>query len=187
MRRLWAAGAAIVMCLALGGLPVLAQDASPAEGPEAPAAVAAYTSIAMDCVRTVECTMTAEGHTGRATGCLNTCELTADDARVNGVMTVRPECDWADPEVGYLGAACWGTWELVGPDGTWAGALVSAEPTGGWATLVLVAEGTGAYEGWTFVGNLLGWEAGDDTQEGDAFVYQGPLPRWPALPSSADT
>ena len=26
MRRMWAAGAAMVMCLALGGLPALAQD-----------------------------------------------------------------------------------------------------------------------------------------------------------------
>ena len=30
MRRMWAAGAAMVVCLALGGLPVAAQDASPA-------------------------------------------------------------------------------------------------------------------------------------------------------------
>jgi hypothetical protein len=32
MRRLWAAGAAMFVCLALGGLPALAQDASPAPG-----------------------------------------------------------------------------------------------------------------------------------------------------------
>jgi len=35
MRRMWATSAAIVMCLALGGLPTLAQEASPV-----PAAVA---------------------------------------------------------------------------------------------------------------------------------------------------
>jgi hypothetical protein len=36
MRRLWAAGAAIVACLALGGVPALAQETS--EGPQAPGA-----------------------------------------------------------------------------------------------------------------------------------------------------
>jgi hypothetical protein len=29
MRRMWAAGAAMLVCLALGGLPALAQEVSP--------------------------------------------------------------------------------------------------------------------------------------------------------------
>ena len=35
MRRMWAAGAAMVMCLTLGGLPTLAQEASPAPAADA--------------------------------------------------------------------------------------------------------------------------------------------------------
>ena len=36
MRRLWAAGAAIIVCLALGGMPVAGQDASPANSSAEP-------------------------------------------------------------------------------------------------------------------------------------------------------
>jgi hypothetical protein len=45
MRRLWAAGAAIVVCLTLGGLPALAQEAeSPARPSPVPTTLGAETA-----------------------------------------------------------------------------------------------------------------------------------------------
>ena len=46
MRKVWAAGAAIVMCLALGGLPALAQESSESPAPTMPTGEVVFTGTA---------------------------------------------------------------------------------------------------------------------------------------------
>lgn len=90
MRRMWAADAAIVVCLALGGIPALAQEASP---PAALPAAAATTPLALDCVQTADGVAGAQGSMGTISGVQLTCDLTAADARLSGEMTMSVECD----------------------------------------------------------------------------------------------
>jgi hypothetical protein len=89
MRRLWAASAAIVVCLALGGIPPVVQEAS--EGPAVSPATAAIVQLIMECAQTSGSTRTTEGNVQYASGDL-TYEVTADDGRVTGVQTVQAEC-----------------------------------------------------------------------------------------------
>jgi hypothetical protein len=92
MRRMWAAGAAIVLCLALGGIPVVAQSPSPA-----PARLALVTGT-MDCFSMGTYTETSQN--GATHGHLPdvSCSTRMSDPRVSG--QVRLDLD----------GACYPTW-----------------------------------------------------------------------------
>jgi len=176
MRRLWAAGAAIVVCLALGGLPVLAQEAS--ENPSAPLAEqAVVTGTQVDCNPVKMWTTGYENGVSQRRDGVVACEMAMDDPRVSGMATVDYNSDgYGDDWVN------WGTWELAGPDGTWVGSWTGAEPGGGIyhggsALSLLVAAGTGAYEGWSYIAS--GRDSGIV-----GLIYEGPPPPWVPLPST---
>jgi hypothetical protein len=158
MGKWWAAGTAIVMSLALGGLPAaLAQVASPAAG--GPTQVTA----------TQACVWTEPG--GVPTG---TCAYTASDPRVTGTLTVTITAAVGGPGGDDYVQTFDAT--LQGPDGTWQGRYWVTFDLGtktAWATSVL--SGDGAYAGWTYVasGNDMSMTGNHDLV---GVLYQGPPP-----------
>ncbi|MGD8487050.1 MAG: hypothetical protein PVG27_12135 [Chloroflexota bacterium] len=162
MRKMWAAGAAIVLCLALGGVPVVGQDetepvaslaTSPAPAPMVPAMVTGE----------FECFDRAN------------CEERMSDPRVNGVHTPTMIREIDVP--GANGFVAWGSLTIPGPDGDWTGPFFAMA---GWdfspvGRMVRVLEGTGAYEGWTYVSWPVTY--GTERQEVEGMIYKGPPPQ----------
>ena len=157
MRRMWAAGAAIVMCLALGVMPALAQSASPAtDGP-----------VRVTATQVCDWTMTGGVQTG-------TCTYTASDPRVTGEVNLTI----AGAVGGPGGDDYLQTFDAVlkGPDGTWTGRywVVFDWPANlAYATSVLT--GDGAYEGWTYVAATQD-KVPDGNADNVGVLYQGPPP-----------
>ena len=173
MRRMWAAGAAIVMCLALGGVPGVAQSPAVPEGP-----VAVQDTLTRSMSKNF--TVTIEGDVQHLRDGGLACSVTASDPRLDGVrQTLHADCDCTDAG----GCACWGPWEGTGASGGWTGYFVSAEPYGLTPGTVMVAQGTGGYAGLTWVENHV--PTGDMVYGGNGMVYQGPPPPWAPLPSTA--
>lgn len=169
MRRMWAAGAAVVMSLVLGGAPGTAQQASGTpSGAPVPASAALVTGTADPCTQTPGTTTTVDGVV-QVRDMVQTCTVTMTDPRVSGTSTNH--INWDQPATG--GYVEWGTLEIAGPDGTWVGPWVGLDPT-----VVLVAEGTGAYAGWTLVAHVV---VGAPTKF-DGLIYQGAPPTWVPLP-----
>jgi hypothetical protein len=182
MRRLWAASAAIVMCLSPGA-PVLAQEGSPT--PASPVIVTG----------TEECGgrsggTSTYGGVDSERGWVADCVNTMSDPRVDGtwVNTLNMDC--------YPGDMClmWGTHVLDGTDGGWACSWAGADfPTlsleGGFLVSG-VCPGTGGFEGLTYVfqhGNA-GFEVGSpfsDDSTFDGVIYEGPAPMVFATQSEA--
>jgi hypothetical protein len=159
----------MLICLALGGVPVVAQEASIPPGP-------VVVATALTCTYTLA-SSAYEGGVQHLRGGEFTCDMTADDARLTGTVTVQVNCDCTS-----AGCSCWGATD--GPQnegGGWAGFFVSAEPESAAPATVWVSEGTGAHEGWTWVLNHQ--PAGDMVWEGTAMLYPGAPPLWAPLPS----
>jgi hypothetical protein len=143
MRRLCAAGAAIVVCLALGGMPAVAQSPSvmPSAAPTAPAGPA----------------LVSGGESCYATACIDS----LSDPRVSGVATytIQYRCPISTPTDGtpnLPGCTSWGTHTIKGPDGTWTGTWAGLwDPSLNRASLLMILNGTGAYDGWVFVARYL--------------------------------
>jgi hypothetical protein len=156
MRRLWAAGAAIVMCLALGGLPVAGQEEAPATGPVV--------------------------FTGTTTcGVTDPQEWATSDPRVTGPCALVPTT-WGGPDTINIPGAV-GRYTVNGPDGDWTGSWLLIHEYPMVARNLMVLEGTGAYEGWAvlaWAGTPDGWQEPDpfDLQ---GIIYEGSAPtlQWP--------
>ncbi len=189
MRRMWAAGAVIVMCLTLGGLVVAAQS---------PLTSWAVQGTITGCVEAAPGSTTHWGSSGRQIRDLIvscTFEKGADeawvggDARLVGTGTDQVNIDipmyasgMFDPRYSP-GAVRWGTTEIAGPDGTWVGPWIAY----GGSPYVLVAEGTGEYSGLTLVASM---PATIPTVDGEAvyafegIIYEGTPPPFGPLPSA---
>lgn len=152
MHRLWVAGAATLMCLALGALPVAAQR------------------DAVVVTATQECDLNATPVA---------CTYTASDPRVAGtgghvfVEGISGQGDFVVP--GSEVAVYWTDYWIEGPAGAWTGhGYLVGDDTGTIHALVMLA-GDGAYQGWSYV-------AYGDDPEADAnhdmigVIYEGPLP-----------
>jgi hypothetical protein len=170
MRRMWAAGAAVSVCLALGALPVAAQPSPAATGP-------VIVDTGLTCTYSWA-SSAYEGDVQRLRGGVFACDVTADDVRLAGPMTLLAGCDCTT-----RGCTCWGTTD--GPqheDGGWVGFFASAEPNAAAPATVWVSEGTGAYAGWTSVETHQ--PTGEMAYEGTAMLYRGAPPPWAPLPSN---
>ena len=171
MRRLWAASAAMLVCMLLGAVPAAAQEASIPPGP-------VVVATASTCSLTTDYSSTYESGVELLRGGEISCDMTADDARLTGPLTVRVDCDCTS-----AGCSCWGTTDGPQNDGGgWVGFFASAQPNSAAPATVFVSEGTGAYEGWTWVANHQ--PTGDMLYEGTAMLYQGAPPLWAPLPSN---
>ena len=148
MRRLWAASAAIVVCLTLGGLPVAGQDESQSKGAVWVTGPATQAPCEVGDVEMVIEDGPVTGHRGLSISCTDD----LGDARLSGpsVKLYNDDC--------YAGAGCvyWGTQELTGPDGTWTGTFNGTTDPQGSGGSYQVLVGTGGYEGLTYVGLAIG-------------------------------
>ena len=186
MRGMWAAGAAMVMCLAFGGLPAAGQGESPS--PEPTAVYDASTAVNIH-IEEAECVTGDQGATTYANGVKQLrgwtrhCRYDGADPRLSGWSDIVLNADCY-----AAGSDCvrWGTERIPGPDGDWVGSYLGVGFTGdagGARGNMVVLEGTGAYEGWTIV-----WYvdmAGGEEWVIDGLIYQGPPPPVPPLPSPA--
>ena len=180
MRKMWAAGAAIVVCLALVGMPALAQEAS-GEASASAEPVTDFVTGTGAC-RFVEPGMSVYIDGGRHDQAGFACDWEMDDPRVSGPGegTWNVGC-WDDVRV----CLYWGEMTISGPDGTWVGAFTGQDTSTlgelgrGPVAFQQVLEGTGAYEGWTYLAHLL---FDYSTMSVDGIVYEGtPLP-WEPMP-----
>jgi diacylglycerol O-acyltransferase / trehalose O-mycolyltransferase len=123
MRRLWAVGAAILVCQALGGAPVMAQS------PSAPPGITVVTGRNM---------------CGYDDYPVIRCAEQASDPRVSGMakrtITLEPE----SPDQGAL---MWDDILLTGPEGTWTGTGYGVMEQGGETHNLEIMSGGGAYQG----------------------------------------
>ena len=163
MRRLWAAGAAIVVCLALSGLPVAGQEPSGSPVPTMPTDEVVFTGGATCGVGYPE-------------------EWLTSDPRVTGPCSIAVK-SWGSPDTVDIPGAV-GDYTVKGPEGDWTGTWmligICCDPP---ARNLMLLEGTGAYEGWSVVawaGTPDGWQDGDpfDLQ---GIIYEGSAPslQWP--------
>ena len=184
MRRLWAAGAAMLVCLTLGGMPTLAQVASPAGVTPAEASATATPEPVTWVTGTATCPLldlgdfsTDPGGAGHFRGGTVECITRTDDARVSGTHTSTDwQADWwgeADLSSGEL--VQWATVRLENDGGAWEGRLsgVASVPEHGdiieiWYTGIGGYAGLSYFEQWT--------EAAPWTLQGLIFPGDPPTP-----------
>jgi hypothetical protein len=176
MRRLSITGAAVVMCLALGGTPALAQEAVE----EAPARATIITGTVMCDEFTPRIWIeTAWGGYERDDAAW--CEPATSDPRINSVFlnTYNVDCYGVEPEQAFC--IFRGAYVLDGPDGswdcTWTGSDLPVEETG--LLITGICLGTGGYEGLTHV-----YQHADATSFADGIDYRGAIYEGEPLPFS---
>ena len=155
MRKLWAASAAMLVCMLLVGLSAVAQEES-----KSPAAV----------MSAGPATVTGE------INCLVPCDFhRLSDPRVAGDATYQIRGTWDGDH------AATGTITLKGPDGDWIGPgiWVLDEDLDAWV-MIWTLEGTGDYEGWAFVYTTTEPGTGEYLPL-HGYIYEGAAPRmeWP--------
>jgi hypothetical protein len=145
MRRLWAAVAAAVLCLAFGGSPAATQ--SPVPTGTTPAASGSVGPTAALVHGTVSCSNVQDATTTSSNGVDSfrdqgiRCTYTASDPRVSGSALAQLSGDC------YADAGCvyWDTQVITGPAGMWVGGHYSADDPTGKVVMQGAYEGTGAY------------------------------------------
>ena len=162
MRRMWAASAAIVVCLALGGLPVAAQDASPP--PSTPSGFSQVHSLPGGGA----CTPVNQGWPME----LACTELT-NDLRVNGQATRLLELGPLSP-TDSLDGLFW--WDVIihGPDGDWTGPGYGVRDMDGTVHGVEMLTGHGAYAGLVYAASVT--TPMDLTGTTSGFIAEGAVP-----------
>lgn len=150
MRRPCAAGAAIVMCLALGGAPAAAQDL---EGT----------------------TVTATQDCPDLAASPIICSWTASDPRLTGTLTHDEVGAIGDPVPQPENAAelTWLDGTLEGPEGDWTVRiyLMWTDPM----LLFTVLSGSGAYEGWHYIAWSIDDSIFDGVVDWTGQLYEGEL------------
>jgi hypothetical protein len=170
MRRLRAAGAVIVICLA-PGLPAVAQEGSPV--PAAPV----YVTGTESCGDRSSPGRRMSNGVEHARGEVAECVDTMSDPRVDGawVNTMNGDCFGA-----HTPCFLWGTHVLDGPEGGWQCSWSGTDfPVSNGYLLIGVCPGTGGYEGLTYVFQHGTEDFGDGTTF-HGYIYEG-RPMWEPL------
>jgi hypothetical protein len=180
VRRPWTAAAAIIVCLELGALPAVAQDASAPPG----GSVAVTGTILGMCEVEAGTEALVDG-AREWRGWTVTCRESMSDPRVSGSNQHRYNRDCRYPlaagdadDASPVICIIWSDFVVSGPDGTWEGADRGLVTPDGESDTYRVATGTGAYDGWTYVSHA---------DEGDVsgIIYKGPPPApWGPLASA---
>jgi hypothetical protein len=164
MRKIWAASAAMLVCLALGGLTVSAQD-----GP-------AWITGSVSCEVSDWGIDSVDGEDSSIRDRLATCTVTASDPRASGagLHVYNEDCHSRN-------CIDWGTYEVVGSDGSWSGPWTGVESPEGILTAYSQQSGTGGHAGWNLVTvTVCDCTTGTITLEG--VLYEGPPPPYGLLP-----
>lgn len=140
----------MLLCLALGGLPVLGQEASPSASPSLPSAVHVTGTMVVDDI--------IMGATALVDGVLQMRGLTAttidtmDDPRVSGTGAITGNFDSYGDVMTQ-----WGTYRLENADGAWEGNWRGVLWNRGDVTEhTMWLTGSGAYEGLTYYAHVNG-------------------------------
>jgi hypothetical protein len=152
MRRLWAAGAATLLSLVVGGAPGMAQS-PPASMPPGMAAVTG----------TDTCDFTGFP--------VITCTEVASDPRVNGTAT---RTITLEPPTADQGALMWNDVTLTGPEGTWTGEGYGVMLPDGTIRNVEIMSGSGAYQGLVYA--TAGTVGPDGSATYGGLIQEGSLP-----------
>jgi hypothetical protein len=112
------------------------------------------------------------------------CRYDAADPRFSGWsdILVNSDCYLAD----YSRCVRWGTERIPGPDGDWAGSFWGGQLDRGIRFNYEVMVGTGAYAGWSYVSYMNMAALGGEEWVIDGFIYQGPPPPVPEVPTQQD-
>ena len=153
MRRLWAAGAVIVMCLVLGVLPMLAQEEAAADRATTAGAAPFHAvpdgSVVVWGVAWCQISLSGGDSTDGAEGWLVGCTLDMSDPRVSGIERQ----DRFRLLAGSIGAgAVWAGEEahLTNDEGSWRGSVLGVEDRATLPAGEAHYVGEGAYEGLEF-------------------------------------
>src|SRR5664279_3805452 len=158
----------MVVCLVLGGLPTVAEEASALPGESVAVTGSIFGMCDVDAG-----TDTIVDSVREWRGWTVTCLESMSDPRVSGTMQhhYNRDCRYslAPGDTGDVSPIRCGTWSdfvLTAPDGTWSGAdrgFVSAD---GEIDTYRVATGSGAYAGWTYVSHA-------DESHVSGIIYRG--------------
>ena len=109
----------------------------------------------------------------RQRGFTTECTEEMSDPRVSGVSTTT----WDNDCYPWIGCVGWGTFELVGPDGSWVGTFTQTLGHGdeGLMLNTAIGEGTDGYEGWAYIAHST---SPDPYMQGtiEGFVFPGDSP-----------
>ena len=181
MRRLWAAGAAVLVCLALGGGLATAQDETDPVGGNA-----WYVGTAT-CPEVVSPgTATLENGVQQVRDAVLDCMSATDAPRLNGPYTLHHNYDCyllTTPTPGYSGCVMWGTSVSPEPYG-WTATYTGVEDASGQQTVQVIGVGFGANAGWVFY-EVDTLSAASGTNDVEGLLYQGAPPPAVPLPSPA--
>jgi hypothetical protein len=185
--KLWAATAAIVVCLALGGVPVLAQEegtppfreAVVVEGEQVDCTFASYDRWLEDGLIYAQATELV-------------CTGNYSDPRLNGTWKIAGWYDGCFTTTGevYGPATCiyWSSSSVMtDDDGTWSGSETCLDVSQGPQArrCMGIYEGGGAYEGLTYVESYETDLTTFENSDAHGIIYEGPPPPWevPSPPS----
>jgi hypothetical protein len=181
MRRMWAASAAMVACLALGAMTTTAQDETEPVGGNA-----WYVGTAT-CPEVVSPgTATYENGVEQVRDAVYDCMSATDAPRLNGPYTLHHNYDCyllTTPTPGYSGCVMWGTSVSPEPYG-WSAIYTGAEDASGQQTVQAIGVGFGANAGWVFY-EVDTLSAASGTNDVEGLLYQGAPPPAVPLPSLA--
>ena len=183
MRRLWVAGAAMVVCLTLGGVPALAQEAS--QEPSTSDGNVWYTGT-MHCDLVADGTKTYEAGSDHYRGGTYSCSRSMSDLRMTGSVTFLHNYDCfslSTPMPRHGGCVGWGNLEWPGSDG-WTGPYTILEDASGQQVAQFQGDGSGANAGWTYIESATFSDA-DLTMQVEGLLYQGPRPPAGEAPAAA--
>lgn len=184
IRRRSAAAAAVAVCLALGGLPTSAQEASPAGGSSPDADMAATPGPATWVTGTANCYVADLGdHSTDTDGVQHLrdgtfeCQMRTDDPRVSGThSTTTWNADiWGPSDLSRGEVMQWASVRLENDGGAWEGRLtgVASMPDVG-DIIVIWYWGTGDYAGLSYFEQWTG--QGPWTIQGLIFPGEPPTP-----------
>ena len=191
MRRTWASGRAAVMCLALVGVPAMAQ------GDEEEVFGATHVTGTVTANRTVQSPTFVE-HSDTHFGAYDAVyerDFEWSDPRLPSVMRASENWDYygvggSDEISAALSLML--NLRLDGPDGAWTGAIYALAEETGYRypqTVLMILSGEGAYEGLSAIFKAVYDEAPVQGEEPDwdGYIFEGPLTPMPESDSRCCT
>jgi hypothetical protein len=164
MRSLWAARAAVLVCLALGGVPVAAQEApEPTVGVHISGTETIHLPVEIE-------SQTQVGDVTQMRGVHATATERIDDPRLSGTATIDGNVDVYGHE-----SVQWGTFRIENDGGAWEGPYRGVIYNGTQESATVWLAGSGDYAGLTCYWYMSGDNA-DLVLEIEGLVFPGEAP-----------